>query len=339
MSLYSIGVDLGGTNLRVGAFLQDGRSLGSHLIRTDVAGGPPAVIRDIAHVISELKQTCGRGNSLIGIGIGTPGPLELPVGILRNPPNLAGWSDFPLLAELKRALGEHVYLENDANLAALAEWLFGAGQSYSPRGSLAMLTLGTGVGSGIILDGKIWHGFCGMGGEAGHIAVSHEGPICGCGGRGCLEQFASATAISRLASERGLKSKTQEELSSAEIAELAGQGNGLALEVFRIVGESLAVSLTALINTLNLPLFVIGGGVSLSWEHFAPAMFEELRFRSYVYRLTMPKADRKTPGADGETFIVPAERGSEAGLLGAGMLPFHLQGRLEKAGHAACSTV
>lgn len=335
--MYAIGVDLGGTNLRIGAFLQDGECLGSSSIRTDVVGGPTVAIRDIAQAVDELKSTCASGKKLIGIGIGTPGPLELPVGILRNPPNLVGWSGFPLLQELKKALGPKVYLENDANLAALAEWLFGAGQNYACGGSLGMLTLGTGVGSGIILDGKIWHGFCGMGGEAGHVAVFEDGVPCGCGGRGCLEQYASATAISRLGREQGLKSLSGNSLTSAEIAGLAQEDNPAALEVYRIVGQSLGLSLAGLINTLNLPLYVIGGGVSQSWDLFAPAMFAELRSRSYVYRLTLPKQERTSEGADGQTFIVPAQRGSESGLLGAAMLPFHLQGFLEKEMQGSCS--
>jgi glucokinase len=331
MSIYSIGVDLGGTNLRIGAFLQDGECLGSRSVRTDVVGGPTVAIRDIVRAVNELKSSSALGRELIGIGIGTPGPLELPIGILRNPPNLVGWSGFPLLDELRKALGPNVYLENDANLAALAESLFGAGQTYAPGGSLAMLTLGTGVGSGIILDGKIWHGFCGMGGEAGHVAVFENGVPCGCGGRGCLEQYASATAISRLAGEHGLKSSSGTSLTSAEVANLAKAGNPVAREVFRIVGQSLGISLAGLINTLNLSLYVVGGGVAQSWDLFAPAMFEEARFRSYVYRLTLPKDERTADdGADGQTFIVPAQRGSEAGLLGAAMLPFNIQANLEK---------
>lgn len=337
MSIYSIGVDLGGTNLRVGAFLQDGECLGSRSIRTDVAGGPASAIRDIVQVVKDMKN-CAPDKRLIGIGIGTPGPLELPIGILRNPPNLPGWSGFPLLEELRKALGPKVYLENDANLAALAEWLFGAGQSHGSPNSLVMLTLGTGVGSGIILDGKIWDGFCGMGGEAGHVPVFEDGAVCGCGGRGCLEQYASATAISRLAGEHGLKSSSGEALTAEGVAELAAEKNPSALAVFRVVGKSLGISLAGLINTLNLPLYVIGGGVSESWDLFAPAMYEEARSRSYVYRLTLPKDERKADSsADGETFIVRAQRGSESGLLGAAMLPFHVQGYLEKETQASYS--
>lgn len=330
MSMYSIGVDLGGTNLRIGAFLRNGECLGSRSIRTDVVGGPAVVVQDIAQAVEELRSTCVEGLKFIGLGMGTPGPLELPIGILRNPPNLVGWSGYPLLEELKKVFGPAVYLENDANLAALAEYLFGAGQSYPAGGSLCMLTLGTGVGSGIILDGKIWSGFCGMGGEAGHVAVFENGVSCGCGGRGCLEQYASATAISRIATEQGLNSISGNALTAAEVAGLAQEGNTAAIEVFRIVGQSLGISLAGLVNTLNLPLYVIGGGVCQAWDLFAPAMFEELKFRSYVYRLTLPKKERTTEGADGQTFIVPAQRGSESGLLGAAMLPFHAQGYLEK---------
>src|SRR5258708_5543945 len=148
MSAYSIGVDLGGTNLRVGAFLSNGQCLSSQSGETRLADGPGAVVADIVENVRALELKFGESRDLVGIGIGTPGPLELPAGILRNPPNLTGWDGFQLRREVEGALDQPVILENDANVAALAESLFGTGQDYGLT-SLCMLTFGTRVGIGI----------------------------------------------------------------------------------------------------------------------------------------------------------------------------------------------
>src|SRR5258708_3563807 len=181
----------------------------------------------------------------------------------------------------------HVILENDANVAALAEALFGTGQQYGIT-SLCMLTLGTGVGSGIVLNGRIWSGSFGMGGEAGHITVFEDGEPCGCGSHGCLEQYASATAICRMADEEGVASHIDGEVTAEAVAALAADHDASALRLFQRVGKSLGIALGDLINTLNLPLYVIGGGVAKSWGLFPPAMFGELEPRASVYRLTGP---------------------------------------------------
>jgi len=329
MSNYSIGVDLGGTNLRVGGFLPNGECLSSRTLRTRLADGPATVITDLVENVRVVQGECDDKRTLVGIGIGTPGPLELPVGILRNPPNLVGWDGFPLRETVERALGRVVLLENDANLAALAEWLFGAGRHYACD-SMCMLTLGTGVGSGFILRGTIWNGMHGMGGEAGHVPVTEDGVPCGCGGHGCLEQYASAKAICRMAQERGVELRTPGDLTAEAVANLAANHEAAAMAVFRQVGKSLGIALAGLINTLNLPLYAIGGGVAKAWDLFAPAMFEEIEQRSYVYRLTRPVAEpdnaSSTTTSDNQTHIVPAQCGSGAGLLGAALLPFRVNG-------------
>ncbi len=260
--------------------------------------------------------------SLAGVGIGSPGPLELPAGILRQPPNLPGWDGFELRANVESALGLSVVLQNDANAAALAECLLGRGKSLGVD-SLCMLTLGTGVGGGIILHGRIWDGIAGMGGEVGHLNIWTEGGMaCGCGSSGCLEPHASATGVRRSADEKiahggapglaALRAKNPA-FDARDVAELAKGGDAHAKAIFERVGRSLGIGLASLVNVLNLPLYVLGGGLANAWDLFSPALFEELRKRSYVYRLS----------AD-ETQITTAELGPDAGLLGACLLPFQI---------------
>jgi glucokinase len=186
---------------------------------------------------------------------------------------------------------------------------------------MAMLTLGTGVGGGLVLGGKIWYGINGMAAEFGHFTVEPEGHPCGCGNRGCLEQYASATAVVRMAREAvadgaaGLSRIT--ELSSRAIYELAMHGDPSAQKIFRRMGRALGIVLADMVNGLDLPMYVIGGGAVSAWDAFVPTMFEELRARSVVYAAT--SSDGSPPAQ--KTVITQATLGSDAGLLGAARLP------------------
>jgi glucokinase len=192
---------------------------------------------------------------------------------------------------------------------------------------MAMLTLGTGVGSGIILDGRLWHGIVGMGGEVGHVSVNFDGPVCSCGNRGCLEYYASATGIERAARARAARSRgplaelfaTGRTVTARMIADLAVSGDTEAREMYAQVGRYLGRGLAGLVNTLDLPLYVIGGGVAAAWDLFAPEMFRVLRELSYVYRLQQPS--QTTHRESDRPFITCATLGPDAGLLGAAMLP------------------
>jgi glucokinase len=313
---FSIGVDLGGTNLRVAAYGAEGIVLDTIKLKTSLSDGRHAVVSNLCEAVSTLLVRHSATRTCVGISVGTPGPLELPSGMIRNPPNLPGWDGFNLRHAIETTLERPIAIENDANLAALAEQCIGAGRTRGSK-SLCMLTMGTGVGSGLVLDGSIWHGSNGLGGEAGHIIVDPCGPPCGCGGCGCLEQYASSTAIARMMSELSRTSMT-----ALEAAEMALSGNVAAREVFQRVGKALAIALAGLINVLNLPLHVIGGGVSASWDLFAPTMFRELQSRSYIYRLTTAGVD-DTIGNENDTRICQAELASEAGLLGACLFGLH----------------
>jgi glucokinase len=204
-----------------------------------------------------------------------------------------------------------------------------------------MLTLGTGVGGGLVTGGMIWRGANGMAGEFGHTTVEPDGHPCGCGNRGCLEQYASATAVVRMAREaiaNNAKSllasaaSSDAEFSAKSIYNLAIQGDEDARRIFRYVGRCLGIVLSAMVNSLNLPIYVIGGGVSSAWEAFSPSIFEELRRRSLVYAATAPNDAMTSKIKEGasahvkagpghKTIITRALLGSDAGLYGAARLP------------------
>lgn len=326
MRAFSIGVDLGGTNLRIAALTPAGERLETIALPTRLKAGPQAVMDDMAGACRQLIEKYGSQGELLGVGVGSPGPLELPLGVLHHPPNLPGFDGLNLRGELERRLRRPVQVDSDANLAAYGEFLLGAGCTYASR-SLIMLTLGTGVGAGIILDGAIWHGMQGAAGESGHGPLDPTGPACPCGARGCLEMYASATAIVRRAHELGIGEKdpagngTGAALSASAVARLAEAGDTRALQVFDEVGRALGLSLAHLINALDLPLYVVGGGAAAAWPLFAPRMFATVQEMSYVYRMSMPR----DPGVfeAGKTHIAPAQLGSDAGLLGAALLPIH----------------
>src|SRR5713226_3639409 len=195
---FSIGVDLGGTNLRIAAVDDGGCLLEKITLGTKVALGKDQVINDMCSAIQQLSDKYRSRASLQGIGIGVPGIIDMKTGMLRESPNLPGWADSAVRAQIEQRLGTRVILENDANAAALGEKWLGAARDIE---DMAILTLGTGVGGGLVLGGRIWHGMTGMAGEFGHITVEPEGVPCPCGNRGCLERYASATAVVRMARE------------------------------------------------------------------------------------------------------------------------------------------
>jgi glucokinase len=331
MNTFAIGVDLGGTNLRIAAVDSAGKTLEKITTSTEVARGRDQVIDEMCGAIQKIVDKLSDTGVLAGIGIGVPGIIEMQTGMLRDSPNLPGWHNYPVRDEIERRLKTTVILENDANAAALGEKWLGAATAVD---DMIMLTLGTGVGGGIVLGGKIWHGMTGMAGEPGHINVEPDGHPCNCGSRGCLEQLASATAIKRMAAETvqtgkaphmAQAMKTSAEFSSKAIYDLAMQGDAPAQEIFRRVGRALGTVLADLINIFNIPMYVIGGGVASAWDAFVPSMMETVRKNSFVYRATAPPEN--SPGGDGRgallryTVISRALLGSDAGLIGAARLP------------------
>ena len=336
MCNFSIGVDLGGTNLRIAAVDENGRLMEKVTFGTKTIIGRDQVLNDMCNAIRQTTAKYQQNGALLGVGIGLPGIIDMQTGMMRESPNLPGWADYNVRAEIEKRMATPVILENDANCAALGEKWLGAGRHV---GDMLMLTLGTGVGGGIIIAGKIHHGMTGMAGEFGHMTVEPDGNPCGCGNRGCLEQYSSATAVVRMAREAiaagvapGLAkaANSDVEFSAKEIYNLSIQGDEAARKIFRRAGRALGIALATLINGLNLEMYVIGGGVSSAWEAFAPSVFEELRQRSMVYAATAPvdplvdssgASAKVEPTGGFYTIVTRALLGSDAGLYGAARLP------------------
>ena len=336
MNDFSIGVDLGGTNLRIAAVDVNGLLVEKVTLGTKVSLGRDHVLNDMCEAIQHLSEKYKNSAQMLGIGIGVPGIIDMQTGLLRESPNLPGWADYPVRAEIERRLSTVVILENDANVAAFGEKWLGAAKEHD---DMAMLTLGTGVGGGLVMGGKIWHGMNGMAGEFGHSTVEPEGHPCGCGNRGCLEQYASATAIVRMAREAIAENSSSTlaraahsdaEFSAKSIFNLALQGEEDAKRIYRRVGRALGIVLSTLVNSLNLPIYVVGGGVASGWEAFGPTIFEELRNRCMVYAATAPAdvlaqgggaSAHVEPGPGRKTIVTRALLGSDAGLFGAARLP------------------
>jgi glucokinase len=261
--------------------------------------GRETVIADMVDSIVKLRNECGE-NKLAGIGIGVPGFIDIEKGFIVGSNNLPQFDEFPIRDEIERQLGTRVVLENDANAAALGEQWIGAGKGVK---DLVLLTLGTGIGGGIISAGRILHGFVGMAGELGHITVVPNGNPCGCGNRGCLEKHASATAIAGMARIVQLGHN----LTSEEVYQLATEGEPRARRVFESMGEALGIGLAALVNIFNFPLYLLSGGPLPAWDFFAPTMLRTLEERSFTFRNTKTRIER-------------AMLGNEAGLYGAAYL-------------------
>lgn len=299
MADYSIGVDLGGTNMRAAAMTADGKILDQVACPTDVALGREKVVENMVNSVEQLRKSQGQG--VVGIGVGLPGFIDMARGVITGTANMPGFEDFPVRDELSKRLGVAIVLENDANAAALGEKWMGAGRGVD---DLVILTLGTGVGGGIIHHGEVMHGASGMAAELGHVTVVPNGNPCGCGNSGCLEKYASATAVESMANLMGLGNG----LSSRQVYDLAVQGNARAKRVFETMGTSLGTALASFINIFNFPLYLLAGGAVDSWDFFAPAMLAEVERRSFTYRVSKTRIEKATLGKD-------------SGLYGAAYLP------------------
>ena len=323
---FAVGVDLGGTNMRIAAVDESGKQLEVISTSTEVKRGRDSVVSDMCDAIRALGAKFSSTHRLVGTGIGVPGIIDMESGLVKESPNLPDWAEYPVREEIQRRLGTSVILENDANAAALGEKWLGAGRDVE---DMCMITLGTGVGGAVVLNGHIWHGMNGMAGELGHMAVYPDGAQCGCSNRGCLEQYASATAVKRMAVEKIASGHAPElaramsenpEFSAKVVFQYAIQGDRQAQEIFRAVGRAIGIIIADMINVLNLQMYVIGGGVSSAWEMFSPTLFAELRHRSFVYRATEPDNNLTAPQRR-KTIITRALLGSDAGLIGAARLP------------------
>ncbi len=308
MGKYVFGVDVGGTTVKIGLFNTDGNVLEKWEIPTRTEEKGAYVLPDISEAIQKKidEKNLDRAE-IMGIGIGVPGPVDS-ASVCHGAVNL-GWEDVNIAKELYELTGLSAVAGNDANVAALGEMWKGGGQGYS---SLVAVTLGTGVGGGIIVEGKLLAGYSGSGGEIGHMHVMDDEPeACGCGNFGCLEQYSSATGVVTLA-KRALKDNTlptvlkAEDLSAKAVFDAAKEGDELALKVVKEFGEVLGKGLAIIACIINPEVFVIGGGVSKA----GPMLFDYIRpsFEKYVF-----------PGSLGTKFTL-ATLGNDAGIFGAAKL-------------------
>ena len=304
-------VDLGGTHLRTATVDQSGDVHSRIKQTTPAADFAGQIIEAIVSAATQCREEASAtGHSVKALSIVVPGTVNAEAGRAIKVPNVPCLDGFDVVEALACALHLPVILENDANAAALGELWRGAARG---RRTIVCLTLGTGVGGGIILDGKLWRGANGYAGEIGHTCVEPRGMKCACGSRGCLEAYASATAVVRMANEAKPRYPASDlanetELSSEKIYRAGSQGDELAVEVFRQMGFYLGVAVANVINIFDPEMIVIGGGVANAWNLFEPHMMHEVSQRRF------------SPGVAAR--IVRAECGDDAGLLGAAYLWF-----------------
>jgi glucokinase len=298
----TIAVDIGGTHIRVAAYEPTSTIPIAHK-KTNSLAGTPGVYDRLAKTIESIWQN----GQVSAIGIASPGPLDPHNGVILDTPNIPEWKNFPLTTKLREQFGVPVYLDNDANLAGLAEWQYGAGKGHH---NLVYLTISTGIGGGVICNDTLLQGYHGMGAELGHMLIDPSGPPCGCGKHGHIESFSSGPSIVRYVNDQlkiGEKSTLQmtQNLSAAKVAEEALTGDLLAISAFDRAGRYLGIAVANFLAIFDPSILVFGGGVSQVGDLlFKP--FEE-SLRQYVFH----------PHYLDDLVITKAALGDDAGLLGA----------------------
>jgi glucokinase len=280
------GIDLGGTQVRVALARSDGNVIASIKTKTPSLGTPQAMVDWAA---GEIDRHRGR-EKVRSITIAAPGPIDIKRGVLVNPPNLPGWRNVPLAAMLAQATGAKVHLANDADMAGLGEFHHGAGRGTR---NMVYITWSTGIGGGLIIDGKLHRGGHGTAGEVGHMIIDPNGPLDACGQRGCLEAFIGGANIAR---ETGH--------TAAELFAAAAQGNRQARMMVERAARYMGFALISLTNVIDPEMFVIGGGVSRSWSMIEPTIVETLHSSPFIKPARRPRVRR-------------ARLGDRAGQIGA----------------------
>lgn len=308
-------VDLGGTNLRAANIDRDGRIYERSRSATPESDKAKDIVSAIVAAVRECETAAlNRGAQIEAVSVVVPGSVQFGTGMIVNAPNIPSLPGFRLAAALSEAIDRPVQLENDANAAALGEMWQGAARNCK---TIICLTLGTGVGGAVVLDGQLWRGVDGTGGEIGHASVEPFGGVkCKCGNTGCLEVYASGTAIVRMTREglaqhpsSSLNSIPAAEWTSETIARAAIERDSLALDVFQKAGDYLGIAMANVINIFNPEMIVVGGGVSAAWDLFIEHAHDEVMRRAF-------------PVPAARCQIVRGECGDDAGLLGAAWLAF-----------------
>ena len=303
-------VDLGGSKILSVIAQSDGRRLGEDRRTTSAEEGPDLVLERIGVSLETALAKAGlQQGDLAAVGICSPGPCDINAGVIRWGPNLPGWQDVPICRYLEERLGVRACLENDANAAAVGEHVYGAGRGCR---HLIYITVRTGIGGGLIIDGRLYRGATGVAGELGHMTIEPDGPVCGCGNRGCLEAFASGTAIAargeelvaqggspllaRLAQEQG-------ELTAAIVGQAAEAGDSASRDIIQRAGYYLGVGLASYVNIFNPEVIIIGGGLAKMGELLLGPARAEMEARA------MPEALKAVQ-------LKPAELGDYVGVMG-----------------------
>jgi glucokinase len=319
----ALGVDLGGTKLGLALVDRAGRVTRSERRATDAGGGPRPLVAELAAAAREL--IAGAPAAVGSLGVGFAGQVDARAGVVRSAPNLSGWEDFPLVEALGEAVGRPVALLNDVSATALAEHAVGAGRGVD---DLVVVTLGTGVGGGVIAGGRLIEGAGGYGGELGHMTLVADGRPCRCPNRGCLEAYAGGWAIAERAREavdeapeagRALLAAAdgREEITAAAVARAARAGDPLARRLVAETGRLLGSGLVSLVHAFNPRRLILGGGVIDGLPELVAAAEAELRARAMAVFLE-------------DLEILPAALGAEAGVVGAGLFAHRRFGEREK---------
>ena len=309
----AVGVDLGGTKIHTVVATPEGSVLGENRCATLAAEGPDAVLERLITTVRASLVGAGLSTSEIaGVGISSPGPCDPRRGVITNAPNLPGWHEIPIIRIISEQLSVTALLENDANAACYGEYRFGAGRGFR---HLLYVTLGTGIGGGIIIDGEIYEGASGAAGEVGHMTIDQDGPVCNCGSRGCLEALASGPAIAReaaaaiaagrsplLAQLAGNSPPTPE-----QVQEAAQRGDVAARQVIEEAGRQLGIGLIGLLNCFDPEALILGGGLLGLGDRYIGTAVRLARERAFAQIIA-------------DVTITTAALGERAGALGAAAL-------------------
>lgn len=311
-----IGIDVGGTNVKIALVDNNGKIIYSNSVPTYAKMGYEYTVNNIKQAINDLmKETNTTAKDIEGIGFDFPGQVDYKTGVVKLAPNIPGWVNVPIAKMIEDEFHIPTRIDNDVRCAALGELKFGAGKGCE---NFICITVGTGIGSGLVINGKLVRGASNAAGEIGHIKLQmNGGPICGCGDTGCMEAFASGPCIVAMAQDyiKGGKSTKFREMAAAEgseitpymVAKAAEAGDPVAKRIFEIVGEYIGIGLTSVINLLNPEKVIIGGGVAEAGDLLLEPIRKTIKERAMVV-------------AGEAVEIVPAQLGNSAGVIGASML-------------------
>lgn len=331
-----VGVDVGGTSIKIGIVDDQGKTLAKCSLDTEAGDHPRVAIAGIQESIQRLAEEIGRPTAeLTRIGLGTPGSMDIPAGMILEPPNLPGWRHFPIRDELAKATGIPVTFSNDANAAAFGEYWIGGGQKFR---SIVMLTLGTGVGGGIIINDVAIEGEHSHGAECGHVPIdnSANARVCSCGLKGHLEAYASATALIKRCEEAlrdGVPSSLAEPYAAGEdidglrIAQAAESGDPLAHRLILETADYLAIGVAIFLNTIDPSAIVLGGAMNFGGESHPIG-------RQFIERVRVTSRNMTLPVVAENAQIVFAELAGDAGYIGAAGLAREAFHRSRKSGSA-----